>query len=104
MSLSAVVLPAPSGPMTPNISPGRTAMFMAGDNPYRREQVTVRPLRPRQRPALSGAGGGVNVTVNMGGVTVNGGGDVERIADQIADRAGRKILRALDGLEEVIGG
>ena len=86
---------------------GRGQAFMAGDNPYRREQVKVTPLRPRQRSATgvrSLGGGGANVAVHVnfnGGVSVRSNADIEAIARRTADIAGRKILAALgDGISD----
>jgi hypothetical protein len=79
---------------------GRGALFHAGEG-GRRERVSVRPLRPRGRPAGRAALGGVN----LGGVHFSGpvyarsADEVAALGEKVADVAGKRLLAALSGDE-----
>lgn len=60
------------------------------------EQVTIDRVKPGGRGTRGR--GEVTVNVYLGGVTVNNGDDVERLASRVADVAARRILVALEGL------
>ena len=84
---------------------GRGAMYVAGEG-AEQERVTVTPHRPRRRPAHGGpstgdggAGGGVTVqvTVNMGDVSVRSTDDIDKIAAAVGKQVGAKLLAALEG-------
>jgi len=74
--------------------PGQAMVFGAGEG-LQKEDVSIRPRKPKGRMAHKQAGGGgrAEVTVNFNGsVNVRNDGDLNAIADKI----GRKLLTALD--------
>lgn len=83
--------------------PGRGHAIHVGDNPYHREHVSVTPVRRAARPALGRLSrlGGVSMQVNFTGpVTVRNDEDLRKIAKQVEDSVGKKLLAALDGVDE----
>lgn len=73
------------------------------------EDVTITP-RPRRRRGGRGGGGGrpIQVNVNMGGVTIRGNHDAQRVGKDIGDNVAERIRKALEdsdgvGDEELVG-
>lgn len=68
------------------------------------EDVQITPTSKRGRAGRRGAHGPIEVNVNMGGVSVHGAADTEKVGKEIGRHAARELTKALQESDDVPDG